>query len=327
MPGHSESSTPGARKVAAWQSGYVRTTVAVDALCMLVAACLAANIRFVSLNFGPPAYVAITFALPAVWAVTVALCGGYDIRFIGVGADEFRKVLQASVCLTAFIAVVSYAAKFDLARAYLAIALPAVTGLDLCARYWLRKRLHKRRTAGQGMQRVVAIGHPDAVASLVAELSRAPYHGLRVVGACLAGATDLPSVISGVPVFGGLDDIMRAVDLLEADTVAVLACPELSGPRMRELSWELEKFGTSVYLAPTLLDVAGARTTIRPVAGLPLLHLDHPRRPDSFQQHMGGSGLHKPRRRHRPIRIHPNRPGYRDQCVRVRNRNGFGGPH
>ena len=29
-------------------------------------------------------------------------------------------------------------------------------------------------------------------------------------------------------------------------------------------------------MAPALLDVAGPRTTIRPVAGLPLLHMDHP---------------------------------------------------
>jgi exopolysaccharide biosynthesis polyprenyl glycosylphosphotransferase len=46
--------------------------------------------------------------------------------------------------------------------------------------------------------------------------------------------------------------------------------------RLRELAWELEASGTDVYVAPALLDVAGPRTTIRPVAGLPLLHVDHP---------------------------------------------------
>src|SRR5205823_5982451 len=39
---------------------------------------------------------------------------------------------------------------------------------------------------------------------------------------------------------------------------------------------ELEKTGTDLCVAPALLDVAGPRTTIRPVAGLPLLHVDHP---------------------------------------------------
>jgi exopolysaccharide biosynthesis polyprenyl glycosylphosphotransferase len=50
----------------------------------------------------------------------------------------------------------------------------------------------------------------------------------------------------------------------------------MSGVRLRELAWELEKTGTDLCVAPALLDVAGPRTTIRPVAGLPLLHVDHP---------------------------------------------------
>jgi exopolysaccharide biosynthesis polyprenyl glycosylphosphotransferase len=58
--------------------------------------------------------------------------------------------------------------------------------------------------------------------------------------------------------------------------VAVLACPEMSGIRLRELAWELEETGTDLCVAPALIDVAGPRTTIRPVAGLPLLQLDHP---------------------------------------------------
>ncbi|HEY0936720.1 MAG TPA: sugar transferase [Trebonia sp.] len=278
MPVQSNSGASATRTASAWQSAYGRAVVLVDIICMLVAATLAANVRFASLNDGPRVYVAITFALPVLWVVAVGLCGGYDSRFFGVGTDEFRKVLNAGVWLTAFIAVISYAAKFDFARVYLAIALPTAIALDLGARYWLRRRLHHRRTLGQAMQRVVAIGHPDAVASLISELARAPHHGLRVAGACVTGDAGSLPVISGVPVLGGIEDTMRAVDLLEADTVAVLPCQELSGPGMRDLTWELEKYGVSVYMAPMLLDIAGFRTTIRPVAGLPLLHLDHPRR-------------------------------------------------
>jgi exopolysaccharide biosynthesis polyprenyl glycosylphosphotransferase len=167
---------------------------------------------------------------------------------------------------------------FDLARTYVAIALPTVTVLNLFARYWLRKRLHARRAVGQAMQRVVLVGHPDSVASLLSELGRWHTHGLSVVGACLTGDTQFFSVISSVPVFAGVDETTRAVAALEADSVAVLACPELSGPRMRELAWELEKSGTDVYIAPAVLDIAEARTTIRPIAGLPLLHMEHPQR-------------------------------------------------
>ena len=50
----------------------------------------------------------------------------------------------------------------------------------------------------------------------------------------------------------------------------------MSGARLRDLAWALEKSGTDLCVAPALLDVAGPRTTIRPTAGLPLLHMDHP---------------------------------------------------
>ena len=269
------------RKGVAWQTAYVRTMVGVDMLCMLVAASLAVNIRFLSLSYRPQAYLAITFLLPIVWAVTMRLCNGYDTRIIGVGAEEFRKVVNASVCLAAGVAIASYVARFDLAREYVAIALPTATLLNLYARYRLRKRLHRRRAQGYAMQRVVAVGHPDSVADLVCELSREPYHGLSVVGACLTGDTAFFTTISGVPVLGGIDQTAQAVDQLEADTVAVLACPELSGARMRDLTWKLEKYGTDIYMAPTLLDIAETRTAIRPIAGLPLLHMEHPQRAGS----------------------------------------------
>jgi exopolysaccharide biosynthesis polyprenyl glycosylphosphotransferase len=254
----------------------------VDMLCMLIAASLAVNLRFLSPDYRPVEYLAITFSLPLLWWVAMRLCGGYDTRFIGVGSDEFRKVFNAGAGLTAAIAIASYAAKFDLARGYVAVALPTATLLDLGARYWMRKRLHKQRIAGRHMHRVVAVGHRDSVANLITELRRSKHHGLSVVGACLTGDEDgSPSQISDVPVLGSVDQTRFAVSTLEADTVAVLACPELCGARMRELAWELEESGTDVYVAPTLLDVAGSRTTIRPIAGLPLLHMEHPQREGS----------------------------------------------
>ena len=50
----------------------------------------------------------------------------------------------------------------------------------------------------------------------------------------------------------------------------------MDGIKLRALAWELEKTGTDLCLSPALLDVAGPRTTVRPTAGLTLLHVDHP---------------------------------------------------
>ena len=322
----------------AWTSAYLRQAALADWTCALAAGALAARVRFGGPAYLPLPYLSLTCGLPVAWWMSVLLIGGYDTRFIGLGSDEFRRILGAAVNLTAGVAVVSYAAKLDLARGYLAIALPSATVMDLTARYLLRKRLHRRRVRGWCVRRVVAVGHAAEVARLVTVLRRDTYHGLAVVAACLVdareggrpdGAAGAPAArvpaacvpaacvpaarapaarasvaaapvagvpvaaapvaaapvaaapvvaapVAGVPVAGGLCDVAAAVRRFGADTVAVLACPEMDGGRLRELAWELEKTGTDLFVAPTLLDVAGPRTTIRPVAGLPLLHVDHP---------------------------------------------------
>jgi len=266
---------PRGRPIASWQNNYIYSALFVDGLCGLAADALAAQARSTYPGYRPATYLAVTLTMPLLWLGAVALSGGYDSRFFGVGSDEFRKVFNAGITLTAAVAIICYAVKFDLARSYVAIVLPAATILDLVARFRLRKRLHVRRSTGACVQRVVAIGHADSVTGLITELGRESYHGLAVVAACL---TDEPAShdLAGVPVYGGVETTAQAVRHFDADSVAVLACPELTSVRLRELTWELEERGTEIYVAPALLDVAGPRTTIRPIAGLPLLHVDHP---------------------------------------------------
>jgi exopolysaccharide biosynthesis polyprenyl glycosylphosphotransferase len=258
---------------AAWVRAYLWRAAVGDFACGVVAGVIAVQARFVSQGSQPIEYLVFTCALPLLWAVSVAVAGGYDSRFIGVGSDEFRRIGNAAVCLTAAVAIFSYAFKLDIARGYVAVAMPSTAVLDLAMRYWLRKHLHRMRSAGQCLRRVVVVGHAPAVAELALMLSRHSYHGMSVVGACLAGSSRPPR-IGGIPVFGGLDSITAAVDSFSADTVAVLSCPEMDSTRLRQLGWELETTSTDLCVASALLDVAGPRTTIRPVAGLPLLHVD-----------------------------------------------------
>jgi exopolysaccharide biosynthesis polyprenyl glycosylphosphotransferase len=239
---------------------------------------MAASAVAVLLRFGvhpPLKYVLLSSLLPVAWVLLLRVLGGYDARFIGTGSDEFRKVLNAGWSLTAGVALLSYGLNNELSRVYLVIAMPVTVLLDLIVRYALRKHLHRLRSVGKCMSTVVAVGHPAAVADLVKELQRYHYHGLEVVAACLAGGTQV-SEVAGVPVVGDLDDTAEVVRRSGASTVAVLPSPEMDGVRLRQLAWELEKTGTDLCVAPALLDVAGPRTTIRPTAGLTLLHVDHP---------------------------------------------------
>lgn len=252
---------------------YVRQVAIWDFAAAVAAAVVAVEVRFGA--HPSNRYLTLSLALPLLWVLAVSVFGGYERRFLGIGSDEFRRVLNAGLSLTGALALISYAVNNELSRVYLLVSMPAIVVVDLMLRYVLRKRLHKRRLQGQCMSTVVAVGHMDAVSQLISELRREPHHGLTVVAACLVDEANANSV-AGVPVTGGLDDTASVVRNLNAGTVAVLSCPEMDGVKLRTLAWELEKTGTDLCVAPALLDVAGPRTTVRPTAGLTLLHVDHP---------------------------------------------------
>jgi exopolysaccharide biosynthesis polyprenyl glycosylphosphotransferase len=252
---------------------YVREIAIADFSAAVVAAVVAVVVRF----GGHPndRYLMLSLALPLLWAIAVRVFGGYERRFLGAGSDEFHRILNAGLSLTGALALISYAVNNELSRLYLLVSMQVIVVLDLLVRYALRKRLHRRRAHGLCMSTVVAVGHESAVRQLISELRRESHHGLQVVAACLAGESAATEV-AGVPVVGDLDDAAKVVRNIKAGTVAVLSCPEMDGVKLRTLAWELEKTGTDLCVAPALLDVAGPRTTVRPTAGLTLLHVDHP---------------------------------------------------
>ena len=252
---------------------YIRRIALADFAAAIMAAAAAVGVRFGSHPNGR--YLVLSLALPLLWMVTLGVFGGYERRFLGTGADEFRRVLNAGLSLTGALALISYAVNNELSRLYLIVSMQVIVVLDLVVRLVLRKRLHHLRQRGECMSTVVAVGHEMAVSQLISELRREPHHGLKVVAACLAG-TSTARQVDGVPVVGDLDDTAGVVRNLNAGTVAVLSCPEMDGVKLRTLAWELEKTGTDLCVAPALLDVAGPRTTVRPTAGLTLLHVDHP---------------------------------------------------
>ena len=71
-----------------WVARYRLEMVAADASCGLVAGVVALLGRFPGAP-QPFLYVAATLGLPLVWVGWIAMLGGYDERFIGVGAEEF----------------------------------------------------------------------------------------------------------------------------------------------------------------------------------------------------------------------------------------------
>jgi exopolysaccharide biosynthesis polyprenyl glycosylphosphotransferase len=265
------------RPIDVWQRQYLRLVVAVDLAVILASTLLALFLRFGEgqASLHGVSYAMLSVILVPVWLGALVIARAYEIRFIGTGADEFKRVSSASLRLMAVVAVVAYTFHLDLARGYVAVALPVGTVFLLIGRYALRRWLHARRRRGQFMHRVIVVGGVAGIHDLAAQFDDDRYAGYSLVGACLATPTEALA-LPDTPVLGSLSQVMQAVREANADTVAVATGPGMSPAVLRRLSWEIEGTGVDLVVAPALLDVAGPRISVRPVAGLPLLHVEEP---------------------------------------------------
>ena len=260
-----------------WERRYLRSVVACDLAVGLTAGTVAFAVRFNDVTRYNRGYLMLSALLPLAFIVSLAANRAYEKRYLYVGTDEYQRVLRAGLSMTAALAVGAYALELPLARGYVVVALPLTTLACVLARFAVRHRLHRARERGRCLRRVIVVGHELAVVGMARQLRRERYHGMDVVGACLpprGPAHD--GRVGGLPVYGTFDQVARAVAAARADTVIVLSCPELDGHALRRLAWRLERDDVDLIVASSLIDVAGDRTTIRPVDGLPMLHVEHP---------------------------------------------------
>jgi exopolysaccharide biosynthesis polyprenyl glycosylphosphotransferase len=253
---------------------YVAWLCGVDAAVAVGAVSASYLLRFGAAAEPVPAYLVLSLAFPLVWVLVMAAVRSYEPRFLYVGTEEFRRVVQGGLVLGVVAALTAYTFKFDLARGYLMLLVLFATAGTLLLRYALRRRLQRLRSAGSGwMRRVLVAGHDDEVRQVLHELGRTRWHGYQVAGVCVAEA--VPGRGYDLPMYEGLDNIDEAAAQTQADAVVVLPCHHLESVALRRLGWRLEKSDTNLLVGTGLLDVSRQRATVHPVGSLPLLHVDH----------------------------------------------------
>jgi exopolysaccharide biosynthesis polyprenyl glycosylphosphotransferase len=222
-------------------------------------------------------YSLISIILILAWVTFLALFGTRDSRVIGTGNNEYRRVVDATIRLFGLVAIAAFLFQLDLARGYIILALPVGT-LALCASRWIwRQWLTAQRSRGLYSSRVLLVGSRASVTAIAKDLDRVPQAGYVVVGACVPGDTIGDHLLGRIAVSTNLDQLQAAMEAAGADTVVVTSSDELPPERIRELSWSLEPGRQHLVLAPSLTDVGGPRIHMRPVAGLPLIHVETPR--------------------------------------------------
>jgi exopolysaccharide biosynthesis polyprenyl glycosylphosphotransferase len=270
---------------ARWVAEYRWAALAGDLVAALIGVSLALVARFGSqISFG---YVVLGATLPVAWLACVALARGYESRYFGTGPEEFRSILRAAVALTALVAVTSYATRSNVARGFVVLAVPICCIAAMVARWLLHRSIASRRVVGRCVRRVLVVGRIGQATILRRHLEARLADGYIVVATCLprgdageepdAGSEREPGGQPEPDRLGRTEmDILATVDTYAVDVVAVAADPELAGHSLRRLSWALEQRGVDLIVSPGIVEVAGPRISIRPVAGLSLLHLERP---------------------------------------------------
>ncbi|MGX1693921.1 sugar transferase [Microbacterium keratanolyticum] len=227
-------------------------------------------------EFGEVPYWVISLLIVLAWSWALGLNDSRSYRILGMGGTEYVRVISASLRLFGVIAIIAYLAKADIARGLLLLSLPiGIIALVLTRFFWRQWLIH-RRAKGQYAARVVLVGTSRSVRRLAAELRRSPKSGLTVVGACLPPGQSLPSS-AGFPLLGDTDDVIGVLRDTDADTIAIASTDELPIEKVKQISWSLEAGQQHLILAPSIIDIAGPRMHIRPVSGLPLIHVETPK--------------------------------------------------
>lgn len=219
-------------------------------------------------------YSTFSLGLALVWWLALRAHGLYEPHVLGHGATEYRLLGAATLRVFAGLALVGFALQVQIARGYILLALPAgVIGLFVARRLW-RRWIGGQRVAGRLSHDVLVVGEASHAAGLIEAFRAVPEAGYGVVGVCTS-TTDEASV-AGVPVVGTEHEAAQVAIDLGVDVVACSAVHRLGTSGLRRLGWALEGSGIDLVVSPGLTEVAGPRVLTRPVAGLPLLHVEAP---------------------------------------------------
>jgi exopolysaccharide biosynthesis polyprenyl glycosylphosphotransferase len=224
---------------------------------------------------GDGRWLGFTVVWALLWHLGLMLAGSRDSRAVGAGPDEYKRIINCTIVLYAVVGLVAYSARIDLPRVYVMFALPFGVLLLLLSRWSWRQWLLVKRVQGSMTQRALVIGHVDAVSHLIGVVGRNYSYGYSIVGACVAGP-HRPASVGAIPVVGGTDDPASAAVALRAQAVIVTSSDATQPQMVQRLAWDLEGHDVEIIVAPSLVNIAGPRVHIRPVAGLPLLHVEKP---------------------------------------------------
>ncbi len=269
------------RRLSRWHRPYTLILIILDLVSAILASGLAVTfIEKADSGFQQSLdvfYFVAFVALPLGWIFTLWANGSYDRRYLGLGSEEFKRVFRSSITVVAGVSLLAFATRTSLSRVTVAYVCVAALIFILFCRYSARQVLHvARRRTGHGAHRMILMGTLPEALEVYKAVTRSPAAGLIPVAIHITdGYSAARGIETPVPVYAGRD-VLALVREVGGDTIAVCGSASAEPGELRRLAWALEGTGVDLVVAPQLTDIAGPRVHIRPIEGLPLLHVEEP---------------------------------------------------
>jgi exopolysaccharide biosynthesis polyprenyl glycosylphosphotransferase len=211
------------------------------------------------------------------WLAMLLAVGAYARDIFGAGTEEYKLIIKSSVLSAALVGIGCYLTGFPLSRGFFLLVFTIGTPLLLMGRFVFRRSIQHTRRHGHLRQGVIIAGNPRHVDEVAAVLRRESWLGYTVLGALSTPGTDIIETPAGIPVLGTTSDAAAAIEGVGADVIVFADGAFSSAHGLRQTMWTLESLSVQAIVVPSLTDVSSERLKVRPVAGLPLVHLEAPR--------------------------------------------------
>jgi exopolysaccharide biosynthesis polyprenyl glycosylphosphotransferase len=276
-----------------WERRFRARLHVTDTVIVLLACALASVVSLLTaapsaLVADPWVFIRVPLLTAGLWVLALGLLNTRDAAILGSGAKEYTRVAHATGFAFGTLAALYVLFEWAGTREVLFWAMPA-GGVALIVTRWLSRRwLVRQRAQGRYCSRTIVVGSRDDVEYAIRTLGGDGKLGYTVVGtAVLDDDTDSLRIDGqSYAVVRGADAVPRAATGLRADTIIVAGQPVGDPSYIKRLAWELEGTAAELVLSSRIADVAGPRMSLRPVEGMPLIHVRIP----SFE---GGAHLVK----------------------------------
>ena len=199
----------------------------------------------VNLNLTPQAQAVLLFLF---WVLTHSTMRPGDIRILGVGSEEYRRVALSMLYVPVILAMCALLVKIDVSRTFVGTALVMGTSLMFVNHWVWRTWLGKVRSKGLLTTRVALIGSNSRLSELSKMFSN-PQHGFEI-GLIVADKDEfVPKVIRdlGAPIVKSSDDLVRHLKDQRCQLALVSGTTRMTQDFVKRFSWELE--GSAIHLA------------------------------------------------------------------------------